>query len=205
MRQFDETSDLAISSYYLLFSFLCRNMSSKRKSPPTKLQEGNSVTDSGKDTMAACVAETGGLFRPEDGEGGEGGEGADSASSRSSLTGSDVDDAVTPPCKKQRASPMLDHPFAAPQQSLWNLQQQYERFYQANNHYESQRRRAECNSPVLNNNTICTNNNNSAKRSMDDVLKRLTTKMNHSTLADDRRPTPASTPNNIRYVLGGVI
>lgn len=179
-------------------------MSSKRKSPPTKLQEGNSVTDSGKDTMAACVAETGGLFRPEDGEGGEGGEGGDSASSRSSLSGSDVDDAVTPPCKKQRASPMLDHPFTAPQQSLWNLQQQYERFYQAN-HFESQRRRAECNSPVLNNNTICTNNNNSAKRSMDDVLKRLTTKMNHSTLADDRRPTPASTPNNIRYVTGGAL
>lgn len=175
-------------------------MSSKRKSPPTKLQEGNSVTDSGKDSMAACVAETGALFRPEDGgEGGEAGEGVDSASSRSSLSGSDAEDAVTPPCKKQRGSPMSEHSFLAPQTSLWNLQQQYERFHQAN-HFESQRRRAECSSPVLNNNTICTNNNNSAKRpvSMDDVLKRLTSKMNHSTLADDRRPTPASTPNNPR-------
>lgn len=170
-------------------------MSSKRKSPPTKLQEGNSVTDLGKDSMAACVAETGALFRPEEnGEGVDGNDCADSGSSRSSTSGSDHDDPATPSCKKQRASPFQPPLFLPP--NFFNLAQRYDQFHQAN-HGEAQRRLAECSSPVLNNNTICANNNNnnSGKRSMDYILKRLA-KMNHSTLSDDRRPTPSSTPNN---------
>lgn len=80
---------------------------------------------------------------------------------------------------------------------------------------ESRRRNSsECSSPTAdikatagyihhnNNNNIALHNNNAAgtgphsnKRTMDDVLKRLTSKMNSSTLREERRPTPATTPN----------
>lgn len=63
----------------------------------------------------------------------------------------------------------------------------------------ARRRRSGCESPSeadkkallhLNNNstTLNHNNSNSGKRSMDDVLKRLTSKMNNSTIREERRP-----------------
>ncbi|KAK6625899.1 hypothetical protein RUM43_006198 [Polyplax serrata] len=140
-----------------------------------------------------------------------------SVSSRS-MSGSESDDnSVTPPTRrKRRASPKTPPEVQPSAVALWNLQQQYERFYQTNHidsKTENQRRRSssECNSPVSNsekhnnnnNNTISNNNNNNnnnnsghLKRTMDDVLKRLTSKMNNSSVREEKRPTPASTPNS---------
>lgn len=70
---------------------------------------------------------------------------------------------------------------------------------------ESNRRRnsSECSSPTSeykglhnNNNSMLFNNNSGhGKRTMDDVLKRLTSKMNNSTIREEKRPTPSTTPN----------
>ena len=79
---------------------------------------------------------------------------------------------------------------------------------------ESQKRNAsERNSPNAellrsssinnNNNHVLHNNNNNLKRaansSIEDVLKRLTSKMNNSTLREDSRPTPSTTPTKIMF------
>jgi hypothetical protein len=45
-----------------------------------------------------------------------------------------------------------------------------------------------------NNNNISTSSSHPVKRTMDDVLKRLTSKMHISSMREDKRPTPASTP-----------
>jgi hypothetical protein len=45
-----------------------------------------------------------------------------------------------------------------------------------------------------NNNNNSTSSSHPVKRTMDDVLKRLTSKMHISNMREDKRPTPASTP-----------
>ncbi|XP_069679442.1 transcription factor SOX-5-like isoform X2 [Periplaneta americana] len=103
-------------------------------------------------------------------------------------------------------------------------QQQQQQYQEAVDSSSSSRRRSssDCSSPTLdimmksggvnnhnnNNNSTTHNNNNSSssshpvKRTMDDVLKRLTSKMHISNVREDtKRPTPASTPTG---KLGGV-
>lgn len=84
--------------------------------------------------------------------------------------------------------------------------------HQAALHEAAERRRSssECSSPNSDFKSICNNNNStllnhnnsplglgsvgSHKRTMDDVLKRLTSKMNNSTIKEEKRPTPSTTP-----------
>lgn len=91
---------------------------------------------------------------------------------------------------------------------------QHEHQYQEAVDGSGSRRRtsSDCSSPTLdimmkggtvnshNNNNSMTHNNNSTssshpvKRTMDDVLKRLTSKMHISNVREEKRPTPATTP-----------
>lgn len=99
--------------------------------------------------------------------------------------------------------------------SAINLHHEQLARHQAALHEAAERRRSssECSSPSSefksnlssicnNNNSTLLNHNNSPlglgsgpqKRTMDDVLKRLTSKMNHSTIKEEKRPTPSTTP-----------
>lgn len=188
-------------------------MSSKRKSPPTKLQEGigtsdeisaplppsivvggsdgggltdvdetssNNLSDIGDEDAATMVNNSAPFYKL-------------SESSSGSGSGSEVEDVLgddSPPNKSQR---IMDAPSGA-----LSLQQS-----------ERRRNSSECSSPTsdiktsihYNNNNSSLHNNNSSsntmKRSMDDVLRKLTSKINHiSTLKEEKRPTPPSTPNS---------
>ncbi|XP_066999238.1 transcription factor Sox-13 [Anabrus simplex] len=234
-------------------------MSSKRKSPPTKLQEGGSITTE-EDTTALAAVSVGAV-----GGGGSDGGGltdldesssnnlsdtgeedqrndlvqvsttfykhSDSSSSSAASISDLEDDSVTeavepsPPSKKQRLTcgpdalvpppssllPALSAIHLQHEQQYLGQQQQQE--MAAAMPTESRRRRSssDCSSPTLdmktslhhnnnNNNSTTHNNNNSCssshpvKRSMDDVLKRLTSKMHISNVREEKRPTPASTP-----------
>lgn len=192
-------------------------MSSKRKSPPTKLQEGigtsdetsaplppsivvagsdgggltdvdetssNNLSDIGEDDPATMVNNSAPFYKL-------------SGSSSGSGSGSEVEDVLgddSPPNKTQR---IMDT--ASGNISSLSLEQT-----------ERRRNSSECSSPTSdiktsfhynNNNSSLLNNNSSSnntmKRSMDDVLRKLTSKINHiSTLKEEKRPTPPSTPNS---------
>ncbi|KAF5274296.1 hypothetical protein FQR65_LT04414 [Abscondita terminalis] len=208
-------------------------MSSKRKSPPTKLQEGgtgieeaaplpptiigggsdgggltdldetssNNLSDLGEEDPTTMVSNSTAFYQL-------------SESPSASGSGSDVDDGIeedrTPPNKKQRMVYTDAHnsnllvPGAISAMALHHNDQLRQ---------ESENRRrnsSECSSPSsdiktsmhYNNNNSSLHNNNSSshsvKRSMDDVLKRLTSKMNNSTIKEEhKRPTPSTTPNSI--------
>lgn len=103
-----------------------------------------------------------------------------------------------------------------PALSAIHLQHEHHQYQEPVDSSCSSRRRSssDCSSPTLdimmkagtvnnhnnNNNNSMTHNNNSTssshpvKRTMDDVLKRLTSKMHISNVRDEKRPTPASTP-----------
>jgi hypothetical protein len=103
-----------------------------------------------------------------------------------------------------------------PALSAIHLQQEHQPYQEPVDGTNSRRRSSsDCGSPTLdvvmktggvsnhnnnNNNNSMTHNNNSTsgshpvKRSMDDVLKRLTSKMHISNVREEKRPTPASTP-----------
>ncbi|XP_023719310.2 putative uncharacterized protein DDB_G0285119, partial [Cryptotermes secundus] len=102
-----------------------------------------------------------------------------------------------------------------PALSAIHLQQEHNPYQEPVDSGNSRRRSpSDCSSPTLdimmksggvsnhnnNNNNSTTHNNNSTsgshpvKRTMDDVLKRLTSKMHISNVRDEKRPTPASTP-----------
>lgn len=143
-------------------------MSSKRKSPPTKLQEGGGggLASSGAavddDVMPAPPSlcgggsDGGGCLSDElddSSSGGEAGVGVGAFYESSSGAGSDVEaggvsDSTAPSKKKQRLT--------------------------------------ECASPFNNGGNAAVK-----PRTMDDVLKRLTSKMH---IREDKRPTPAGTP-----------
>lgn len=209
-----------------MMPFVSRNMSSKRKSPPTKLQEGisttgevtapslppsivvggsdgggltdidetssNNLSDLGDEDTPAMVNNSTGFYKLSE------------SSSPASASGSEVEDVLedeSPPSKTQRIM-CPDTPTgllgAGSIQALSLHGEQTDR----------RRNSSECSSPTsdiktsihYNNNNSSLHNNNSSlhpmKRSMDDVLKRLTSKINHSTLKEDKRPTPPSTPNS---------
>ncbi|XP_063913226.1 transcription factor SOX-13 isoform X3 [Zophobas morio] len=200
-------------------------MSSKRKSPPTKLQEGS--TDGGgaplPPTIVGSGSDGGGLTDLDEtssnnlSDVGEEDIGAGSGtmvnntsafyklseSSSPSVSGSEVDDGIDedrtpPPSKTARMCSEAPSNVLMPSGiSALSL------------HGDERRRNSsECSSPTsdlktslhYNNNNSSLHNNNSSshpmKRSMDDVLKRLTSKIHNSTIKEEKRPTPSSTPNS---------
>ncbi|RZC36539.1 hypothetical protein BDFB_002341, partial [Asbolus verrucosus] len=202
-------------------------MSSKRKSPPTKLQEGsNSAADGGgaplPPTIVGSGSDGGGLTDLDEtssnnlSDVGEEDIGAGSGtmvnnssafyklseSSSPSVSGSEVDDVIDedrtpPPSKTARMCSEAPNMLMSSSISALSL------------HGDERRRNSsECSSPTsdiktsihYNNNNSSLHNNNSSshpmKRSMDDVLKRLTSKINNSTIKEEKRPTPSSTPNS---------
>jgi transcription factor SOX5/6/13 (SOX group D) len=200
-------------------------MSSKRKSPPTKLQEG--TNDGGgaplPPTIVGSGSDGGGLTDLDEtssnnlSDVGEEDIGAGSGtmvnnssafyklseSSSPSVSGSEVDDGIDedrtpPPSKTARMCSEAPSNVLTPSGiSALSL------------HGDERRRNSsECSSPTsdiktsihYNNNNSSLHNNNSSshpmKRSMDDVLKRLTSKINNSTIKEEKRPTPSSSPNS---------
>ncbi|KYB27945.1 hypothetical protein TcasGA2_TC032808 [Tribolium castaneum] len=182
-------------------------MSSKRKSPPTKLQEGEGggplpPLGGGSDGGGLTDLDETSSNNLSDGEdiGAGGGTMVNnssafyklSESSSPSVSGSELDDGLdddrTPPPTKRMYS-------EAPNLLMPTLSVA-----------ERRRNSSECSSPTsdiktlhYNNNSSLHNNNSSShpmKRSMDDVLKRLTSKINNSTIKEEKRPTPSSTPNS---------
>ncbi|XP_074026130.1 transcription factor Sox102F isoform X2 [Leptinotarsa decemlineata] len=200
-----------------------RNMSSKRKSPPTKLHEGANSAE----TITS-------LHSHQPGSGSEGGNLTDldetssnnlsdiceedtttmvhssnafyklsESSSPGSVSGSEaeeVEEDRTPPNKTARIM-CSSEPNILMSSSIQALS--------LHNEPERRRNSSECSSPnsdvktnihYNNNNSSLLNNNSFShplKRSMDDVLKRLTSKINNSTIREEKRPTPSSTPNSI--------
>ncbi|XP_044748331.1 transcription factor SOX-13 isoform X3 [Coccinella septempunctata] len=195
------------------------NMSSKRKSPPTKLQEGNCSSESNNQlppNLTNSGSDGGGLTDLDETSSNNlsdiGEEEPNSMvhnssafyklseSSSASHSGSDVDlddekSAKNPRLMFSEASSLL-------------IPQGITSISSLSLHNDSERRRnsSECSSPssektnIYNNNNISLHNNNSSlqpmKRSMDDVLKRLTSKINSTSCKDDRRPTPTMSPSS---------
>ncbi|CAH0560301.1 unnamed protein product [Brassicogethes aeneus] len=196
-------------------------MSSKRKSPPTKLQEGIAAEQQQQHstaplppTIVGSGSDGGGLTDLDETSSNNLSDAAEEdahpmvnntsafyklSSSSSSVSGSEVDDNLeedrTPPpktarimCAETGSNLLIPSGLPTPQ--------------------ERRRNSSECSSPTSdikanvhynNNNSSFANNNSSShplKRSMDDVLKRLTSKINSSTIREERRPTPSSTPNS---------
>lgn len=218
-------------------------MSSKRKSPPTKLQDGGpaledeagplpptiigggsdggGLTDidesSSNNLSDLCEEETAGdlvvansnaFYKLSDSSSAASGSGSDAED-----VDTGIEDERSPPNKKQRlvcpGGPVpVPDAMLMPPSALVAMTLQHEQLRQHQEALENRRRNSsECSSPTSdmktsihnNNNSTLHNNNSSAthanKRTMDDVLKRLTSKMNNSTIREERRPTPATTPN----------
>lgn len=170
-------------------------MSSKRKSPPSKLQEGAAKT---------VKSEPGSTQEFDHHESDDNDlqnfyKFSPSCSTRSSISEEDNFDEERPP-KKQRFEQALEmtNNLLVPS-SFLSLHQ---------NNLSRRRGSSECSSPgaeakvlgLCNNNNSLLNHNSALsfgpphKRSMDDVLKRLTSKMNNSTIKEEKRPTPSTTP-----------
>ncbi|XP_056640799.1 transcription factor SOX-13 isoform X2 [Diorhabda sublineata] len=197
---------------------LHRNMSSKRKSPPTKLHEGTNSTDLTIPGHTGSGSEGGGLtdldetssnnlsdICEEDNNTMVHNSNAFYKLSESSSPGSvspsegeDMEEDRTPPNK----TPRIGEPHIFVSSSIQALS--------LHTDHERRRNSSECSSPSAefktnsynnnNNNNSLVNNNSSShplKRTMDDVLKRLTSKINHSTIREEKRPTPSSTPNSV--------
>lgn len=205
-------------------------MSSKRKSPPTKLQDGvstidgvaplpptivgggsdgggltdldetssNNLSDLGEEDTATMLNNTSSFYKL-------------SGSSSPSVSGSEVDDVIeedrSPPSKKQRMLCQDAANNVLVTGALATMPIHVDQVRQEND--VKRRNSSECSSPTSdmksnihynNNNHSLLNNNSSShtlKRSMEDVLKRLSSKMNISTLREEnRRPTPPTTPNS---------
>ncbi|XP_059046688.1 transcription factor SOX-5 [Achroia grisella] len=174
-------------------------MSSKRKSPPSKLQEG--VPETVK--QEAGPANLDFPDQPEsDPEHQNYYKFSPSPSTRSSISEEDptnYDDER--PTKKQRLETLdMTNNLLVPSSFL--------SLHQVNDLQARRRGSSECSSPgaeakvlgLCNNNNSLLNHNSALslapphKRSMDDVLKRLTSKMNNSTIKEEKRPTPSTTP-----------
>lgn len=183
----------------------CRTMSSKRKSPPTKLQEGGSaepppiqgggsdgggLTDLDETSSDICEEE---VYHKL------------CESSSPSGCGSDLEDVDHEDQIPSKTAKMSNKD--GPQAMITSVSPCISSLSLHNEEMERRRNSSECSSPNLdlknnfsynNNNNSLMNNNSSLhplKRSMDDVLKRLTSKISHSSVREDR-PTPSSTPNS---------
>lgn len=150
-------------------------MSSKRKSPPTKLHEGAqdfSVAGNNGDAHSP-VRENGDLAVG-------GAVGDDSGDEAAPATAAFGEDKTPETSGQEEEEDEEDEEHEAPRGA------------------KKQRLQFDAELKGLNNNSSSLNHNSLLpKRTMDDVLKRLTSKMNHSTIKEEhRRPTPATTPNN---------
>lgn len=184
-----------IVNFILLFY---RNMSSKRKSPPSKLQEGaaeNANTEAGPATLdfadhPESSDEQHSYYKL-----------SPSCSTRSSISEDEQPNEDERPSKKQRFESLeMTNNLLVPSSFL--------SLHQINDLQARRRGSSECSSPgaeakvlgLCNNNNSLLNHNSALslahphKRSMDDVLKRLTSKMNNSTIKEEKRPTPSTTP-----------
>ncbi|XP_072945670.1 uncharacterized protein Sox102F [Epargyreus clarus] len=176
-------------------------MSSKRKSPPSKLQEG--AADTEKAEAGPANLDFSDHLESDDNEQQTYYKFSPSSSTRSSIS---EEDTVTyedeRPSKKQRFEQSIDmtNNLLVPSSFLG--------LHQVNDLQNRRRGSSECSSPgaeakvlgLCNNNNSLLNHNSALslapphKRSMDDVLKRLTSKMNNSTIKEEKRPTPSTTP-----------
>ncbi|KAJ0172643.1 hypothetical protein K1T71_011782 [Dendrolimus kikuchii] len=176
-------------------------MSSKRKSPPSKLQEG--AADNDKPEAGPANVDFSESHESDDNEQQSYYKFSPSSSTRSSISEEDTNNYEDErPTKKQRFEQTLDmtNNLLVPSSFL--------SLHQVNDLQTRRRGSSECSSPGVDAKVLglCNNNNsllnhNSAlslapphKRSMDDVLKRLTSKMNNSTIKEEKRPTPSTTP-----------
>lgn len=173
-------------------------MSSKRKSPPSKLQEGAAETEKSEPGPANLDFSD----PPESDENDHQNfyKLSPSSSPRTSISEEDYEDEN--PSKKQRFDQSIDmtNNLLVPSSFL--------SLHQVNDLQARRRGSSECSSPgaeakvlgLCNNNNSLLNHNSALslsaphKRSMDDVLKRLTSKMNNSTIKEEKRPTPSTTP-----------
>lgn len=173
-------------------------MSSKRKSPPSKLQEGAADNEPGPANL-----EFPDHHELSDNEQHSYYKFSPSSSTRSSISEDDPTNCEDErPTKKQRFEQTLDmtNNLLVPSSFL--------SLHQVNDLQTRRRGSSECSSPgaeakvlgLCNNNNSLLNHNSALsfgpphKRSMDDVLKRLTSKMNNSTIKEEKRPTPSTTP-----------
>lgn len=176
-------------------------MSSKRKSPPSKLQEG--AADTEKPEAGPANQEF-----PENHESDNDHQNyykfSPSCSTRSSISEEDAPAYEDErPSKKQKFESLdMTNNLLVPSSFL--------SLHQVNDLQNRRRGSSECSSPgaeakvlgLCNNNNSLLNHNSALslapphKRSMDDVLKRLTSKMNNSTIKEEdrKRPTPSTTP-----------
>lgn len=171
-------------------------MSSKRKSPPSKLQESAAETVKSEPGSASQEFDH---QESDDNDHQNFYKFSPSCSTRSSISEEDTFEDERPP-KKQRFDQNLEmtNNLLVPS-SFLSLHQ---------NDLSRRRGSSECSSPgaeakvlgLCNNNSLLLNHNSALsfgpphKRSMDDVLKRLTSKMNNSTIKEEKRPTPSTTP-----------
>lgn len=173
-------------------------MSSKRKSPPSKLQEGAAETEKSEPGPANLDFSD----PPESDENDLQNfyKLSPSSSPRTSISEEDYEDEN--PSKKQRFDQSIDmtNNLLVPSSFL--------SLHQVSDLQARRRGSSECSSPgaeakvlgLCNNNNSLLNHNSALslsaphKRSMDDVLKRLTSKMNNSTIKEEKRPTPSTTP-----------
>lgn len=183
----------------LINDFICRNMSSKRKSPPSKLQEG--AADTEKSEAGPANLDFSDNHESDDTDHQNFYKFSPSSSPRSSVSEEETYEDEQP-SKKQRFDQSLDmtNNLLVPSSFL--------SLHQVNDLQTRRRGSSECSSPgaeakvlgLCNNNNSLLNHNSALslapphKRSMDDVLKRLTSKMNNSTIKEEKRPTPSTTP-----------
>lgn len=168
-------------------------MSSKRKSPPSKLQEG--AADEKQEAGPATLD-----FEHESDDTDQHYKFSPSSSTRTSISEEDQFEEERP-SKKQRFETLdMTNNLLVPSSFLG--------LHQVNDLQNRRRGSSECSSPgaeakvlgLCNNNNSLLNHNSALslapphKRSMDDVLKRLTSKMNNSTIKEEKRPTPSTTP-----------
>ncbi|KAF6217192.1 hypothetical protein GE061_001546 [Apolygus lucorum] len=156
-------------------------MSSKRKSPPSKLQEGSEDSDkvNGEEEKGAAN-----MFYKL-------GSGSSGSSELEELLPAPDDELLSPPNKKRLLENGEEQAFRGkmhlPYQNLVAPPAPFERPDSPDKGVHH----------LNNNNTTVNHNNNltTGKRSMDDVLKRLTSKMNNSTIKEERskRRSPEKT------------
>uniref|UniRef100_A0AAR5Q7U2 Schwannomin interacting protein 1 C-terminal domain-containing protein n=2 Tax=Dendroctonus ponderosae TaxID=77166 RepID=A0AAR5Q7U2_DENPD len=199
------------------------NMSSKRKSPPTKLQDGSSTEPPPIQANLGSGSDGGGLTDLDETSSNNLSDICEeepntmvntsstfynklSESSSPSACGSELDDGLDEdqiPSKTAKIS--ANEP---PHSMITSVSPCISALSLHNEDLERRRNSSECSSPSSdiksnfhynNNNNSLMNNNSSLhplKRSMDDVLKRLTSKISNSSMREERRPTPSSTPNS---------
>ncbi|XP_065347361.1 transcription factor Sox-5-like isoform X1 [Cloeon dipterum] len=167
---------LCLSAIPIHMSCWSSTMSSKRKSPPTKLHEGGAPQD-----YSAASAGNGEVGHSPARENG------DVAATGADDSGDEV--ASAPPASfGEDKSPHS----SGPEEEDEDEEEEHElRAKKQRLQYDTELKGLNNNSSSLNHNSLL------PKRTMDDVLKRLTSKMNHSTIKEEnKRPTPATTPKS---------